>query len=902
MGFTKDIIGTNESVGGINLFEKVQSTQPATPYTAGLMSATDKSKLDSLENYVHPDSGVRPGKYMQVEVNEQGHVTAGRSLQEGTLEDYGIIDAYIDLSDNSIVLGSHRIKPITPSDKVRWDQIINNPDTLAAYGIKDAEISDTGIIRLGEMTIKPLTAESTLSTAKLEGIIDKANLPDTLQELGLIDVAIDNGTINIGGDLITPLTADSQLAADKITGVIDLKNIPVGAMERCVVVEDDTARFALTTNDVQKGDTVKVINPTPTMYMVVDENKLDSADGYVVYSAGNANSVPWSGITDKPDHYYELPPADINTLGGVIVGDNITVDTEGKISTHPPYVLPQATNSTLGGVKIGENLSMQSDGTLSVPNATSTTAGVVKAGNNINIGADGTISGIAYNLPVATSSDLGGVKIGKNVETLGDGTLSVPVATNTKAGVVKAGTNINIADDGTISTEKYQLPTATNMRLGGVRIGKYLSVDSEGLLNATGVPITASKTDLGGVIIGENIDIDENGKISVTLPTKTSELENDSEFITTENLSLLVNVYNNVAEMKQSTRLKAGMAAKTLGYYSANDGGGAYYVIRAKQDSDVDDGGSIHELANGLIAELLDEGYPRIKENYSETIDEDVFRFKSHYEALNEWNERKALDEAEGTFTVATFNVLVETSWAKHGFITNDILARQHTIILMTKAQIIGINEVVHGKVHPFFETMNPSIYTDYSQYINNTDIDFYRYERTNNGEGIMSCYTATSKSSYQYENSGGSIYEKQGYAQMTLNIHGKSVSVYSVHFDYTGTYIQEQVNKMYEILSADTADAKIMMGDFNFYSSTTYGKTVLSSFLADGYKLVNDGKYNSFKNTAPIDEILVSENIQILESGYIDILKTKIISSMNFWGNYPISDHAPVFARLKVV
>lgn len=69
----------------------------------------------------------------------------------------------------------------------------------------------------------------------------------------------------------------------------------------------------------------------------------------------------------------------------------------------------------------------------------------------------------------------------------------------------------------------------------------------------------------------------------------------------------LVNVYNNVAEMKQSTRLKAGMAAKTLGYYSANDGGGAYYVIREKVDGDVDDGGSIHELASGLVAELIIE-------------------------------------------------------------------------------------------------------------------------------------------------------------------------------------------------------------------------------------------------------------------------------------------------------
>lgn len=516
MGFTKDIIGTNESVGGINLFEKVQSTQPATPYTAGLMSATDKSKLDSLENYVHPDSGVVPGKYMQVDVNEQGHVVAGRELQNSTLEDYRIKDAYIDLSDNSIVLGSHRIKPITPSDKVRWEQIVDTPNTL--------------------------------------------------KEFGVTDVALSDGTINIGGDLITPLTADSQIAADKIAGVIDLKNIPVGAMERCVVVEDDAARFALTTNDVQKGDTVKVINPTPTMYMVVDESKLDSADGYVVYSAGNANSVPWGGITDKPDQFYTLPKANINTLGGVIIGDNITVDADGKISTHSPYRLPQASDTVLGGVKIGENILEQPDGTINISTATT-------------------------NAP----------------------------------GVVKIGDNINIDDDGTISTEKYQLPTATNMRLGGVRIGKYLSVDSEGLLNATGVPITASKTDMGGVIIGENIDIDENGKISVTLPTKTSELENDSEFITTENLSLhnndenahaskfeamhgqLVNVYNNVAEMKQSTRLKAGMAAKTLGYYSANDGGGAYYTIREKADGDVDNGGSIHELANGLVAELIVE-------------------------------------------------------------------------------------------------------------------------------------------------------------------------------------------------------------------------------------------------------------------------------------------------------
>lgn len=66
-------------------------------------------------------------------------------------------------------------------------------------------------------------------------------------------------------------------------------------------------------------------------------------------------------------------------------------------------------------------------------------------------------------------------------------------------------------------------------------------------------------------------------------------------------------VYKSVAEMKADSLLSAGMTACTLGYYSPNDGGAATYIIRAKQASDVDDGGSLHELANGNVAELVVE-------------------------------------------------------------------------------------------------------------------------------------------------------------------------------------------------------------------------------------------------------------------------------------------------------
>ena len=65
---------------------------------------------------------------------------------------------------------------------------------------------------------------------------------------------------------------------------------------------------------------------------------------------------------------YVLPPATTSTLGGVIVGDNITVDGSGRISAPaaPTYTLPAATTSALGGVIVGTGLAVAANGTISV--------------------------------------------------------------------------------------------------------------------------------------------------------------------------------------------------------------------------------------------------------------------------------------------------------------------------------------------------------------------------------------------------------------------------------------------------------------------------------------------------------------------------------------------------------
>ena len=166
------------------------------------------------------------------------------------------------------------------------------------------------------------------------------------------------------GSNVTISTTLSNFDASKITsGTIDIDRLPKAALERMVVVADDTARFKLTTATAQVGDTVKV-TATNKMYLVKDDSKLNTEDGYEPYTASSASSVPWSGVTGKPSTFAP-PTAAASTLGGVKVGYatsgknyKLQVDASGNAFVNVPWTdnnttYNQATADTLGLVKIG---------------------------------------------------------------------------------------------------------------------------------------------------------------------------------------------------------------------------------------------------------------------------------------------------------------------------------------------------------------------------------------------------------------------------------------------------------------------------------------------------------------------------------------------------------------------
>ena len=365
------------------------------------------------------------------------------------------------------------------------------------------------------------------------------------------------------GSNVTISTTLANFDASKITsGIIDIDRLPKAALERMVVVADDTARFKLTTATAQVGDTVKV-TATNKMYLVKDDSKLNTEDGYEPYTASSASSVPWSGVTGKPSTFAP-PTAAASTLGGVKVGYTtsgknykLQVDASGNAFVNVPWTdnnttYNQATADTLGLVRIGYTSSGKNY------------AVSLDANGKMYVNVPWTDNNTTYTQ--ATSDNLGLVKIGysangKNYPVVLDGSgkmyVNVPwTDTNTtysnmgaatssaagKAGLVPApaagAQGKYLRGDGTWQTP----PNATYNNMGGAtssaagtsglvpapaagKQASFLRGDGTWVVPTNTTYAKANTSTLGLVMIGyaENgknypVELDSSGKMYVNVP------------------------------------------------------------------------------------------------------------------------------------------------------------------------------------------------------------------------------------------------------------------------------------------------------------------------------------------------------------------------------------------------
>lgn len=105
---------------------------------------------------------------------------------------------------------------------------------------------------------------------------------------------------------------------------------------------------------------------------------------------------PWPLPTDgvgSGGSSYVLPTASTDTLGGVKVGDNLTI-ADGVLSASA-YTLPTASAETLGGVKVGSGLTIN-DGVLSVSGGSAAFYDGEVVPANFNLPANVTMQGLPF--------------------------------------------------------------------------------------------------------------------------------------------------------------------------------------------------------------------------------------------------------------------------------------------------------------------------------------------------------------------------------------------------------------------------------------------------------------------------------------------------------------------------
>ena len=132
----------------------------------------------------------------------------------------------------------------------------------------------------------------------------------------------------------------------------------------------------------------------------------------IEFTGSNGTDVAWDGVNNKvtinstapvqPDWNatsglgeilnkptippaYTLPTASPSVLGGIKVGNNLTIDANGVLSANAgAYTLPTATTTTLGGVKVdGTSITIDGNGVITA-NAGSTSPSITTATGTIN--------------------------------------------------------------------------------------------------------------------------------------------------------------------------------------------------------------------------------------------------------------------------------------------------------------------------------------------------------------------------------------------------------------------------------------------------------------------------------------------------------------------------------------
>jgi hypothetical protein len=256
---------------------------------------------------------------------------------------------------------------------------------------------------------------------------------------------------------------------------------------------------------------------------------------------------------------FSLTTATTSTIGGVVVGRGMTVNTSTALLN-----LNTATSSTFGGVVIGNGLDINTlTAVVSLTSATGTQLGGVKIGDGLTINSSTSV----VTLTTASATQLGGIKVGTNLSIF-DGVLSA--SSSVGVGAVDLGRDMttngwNIRYNTTTNTSTYlQLNTNSVVVSAGTSTAR-LSVANN---NTQLIGSTSSQLTLNGTqaqLSGPNSSLSLNAAQAQLRHTDTTYLNLDTNSVTLNaTTQSYVTLGNNSAVVSANTNAKMSVTDQAV--------------------------------------------------------------------------------------------------------------------------------------------------------------------------------------------------------------------------------------------------------------------------------------------------------------------------------------------------
>ena len=202
---------------------------------------------------------------------------------------------------HSVTKGQVGLGNVANVDTTTTQNITDFTDKRFVTDAEQTVLSNTSGVNSGDETQNTIRAKLGVATTTTDGYVTSTdwNIFNDKEPSFAKNTAFNT---NFGTGAGQTLEGNATFDASKIvSGVLDISRLPATAINTVVIVADETERFALTTVQVQNGDSVKQTD-TDTLYRVIDDTNLSNASGYITYTA----ATDWSTIQNKPASILEI--------------------------------------------------------------------------------------------------------------------------------------------------------------------------------------------------------------------------------------------------------------------------------------------------------------------------------------------------------------------------------------------------------------------------------------------------------------------------------------------------------------------------------------------------------------------------------------------------------------------